>query len=72
MNDNNKKPRWTAKITYMHDNGPHDRLFTFDELYELQDIVESGPNFYSIESIVVIINTSKDCPRVTVEGALPK
>ncbi len=68
MNDNN--PRWTAKITYLHDDGPHDRLFAFDELYELQDIVECGPDFYSIESIVVIINTNEHCPKVTVEGAL--
>jgi hypothetical protein len=70
MNDNNKMPRWTAKITYMHDDGPHDRLFTFDELYELQDIVECGPDFYAIESIVVLINTDANHPKVTVEGAL--
>lgn len=70
MNDNNKFPRWTAKITYRHDSGPIDRLFTFEELYELQDIVECGPDFYAIESIVVIINTDEHHPKVTVEEAL--
>ena len=67
---NNNKPRWTAKITYLHDDGPRDRLFTFDELYELQEIVECGPDFYSIESIVVLINTDEHCPKVTVEEAM--
>lgn len=51
-------PRWMAKITYRHDDGPRDRLFTFEELHELHDIVECGPNFYAIVSIMVVPNPS--------------
>ncbi len=68
MNDNApvQLHRWSAKITYRHDDGPQSRLFNFEELEELQEIVERGPNFYAIESIVVI--PGDRCPKVTVEG----
>jgi len=63
------KPRWTVTLTYYHGDGPRSSTINIHELYELQDIVERGPNFYAIESIVVSINTDADCPKVTVEEA---
>lgn len=61
------EPRWSVKITYRHDAGPRTSTFKVEELFELQDIVECGPSFYSIESIVVM--PSERCPKVTVEEA---
>lgn len=48
--------RWKAEITYRRDTGYDVRMCSFEELDELHDIVERGPNFYAIESIVVTIN----------------
>lgn len=63
------KPRWTVKLTYHYGEGPRSTTINVEELYELQDIVERGPNFYAIESIVVSINTDADHPKMTVEEA---
>jgi hypothetical protein len=61
------EPRWSAKITYRYAEGPRTITLRVEELFELQDIVECGPSFYSIESIVVV--PSERCPKVTVEEA---
>lgn len=61
------EPRWMAKITYRHDDGPRTSTFKVEELFELQDIVECGPSFYSIISIEIM--PSDRCPKVTVEEA---
>ena len=70
MNDNNTQPRWTVKLTYRHEDGPRSSLIKVEELFELQDIVECGPSFYSIISIEII--PSERCPKVTVEEAMSK
>lgn len=64
------EPRWTVTLTYYHGDGPRSSTINIHELYELQDIVERGPSFYSIESIVVSVNTDADHPKVTVEEAM--
>ncbi len=61
------EPRWSVKITYRYAEGPRSITLKVEELHELQDIVENGPSFYSIESIVVV--PSDRCPKVTVEEA---
>lgn len=61
------EPRWTVKITYRCAEGPRSITRKVEELYELQDIVECGPSFYSIESIEVV--PSDRCPKATVEEA---
>ena len=63
------EPRWTVKLTYRYAEGPRSITLKVEELFELQDIVECGPNFYAIESIVVSINTDADHPKLTVEEA---
>jgi hypothetical protein len=45
--------RWIAAITYRHDDRDETRIVSFEELYELHDIIEAGPNFYAIADIVV-------------------
>jgi hypothetical protein len=47
--------RWVAKITYRRDTGNETRIVSFEELYELHDIIERGPDFYAIEGIEVRI-----------------
>jgi hypothetical protein len=48
--------RWHAMIAY--DGQIIER--EIEELSELHDIVEGGPNFYSIESITITIHPSID------------
>lgn len=45
--------RWVAAITYRHDDRDETRLVSFEELHELHDIIEDGPNFYAIKDIVI-------------------
>jgi hypothetical protein len=61
------EPRWTVRLTYRYAEGPRSITLKVEELFELQDIVECGPSFYSIESIE--IKPSDRCPEVTVEEA---
>jgi hypothetical protein len=61
------KPRWTVTLTYYHGDGPRSTTINVEELFELQDIVECGPSFYTIESIQ--IKPSDRCPKMTVEEA---
>ena len=62
------EPRWVVKITYRCAEGPRSITRKIEELYELQDIVESGPSFYAIENIEVV--PSDRCPKATVEEAV--
>ena len=61
------EPRWTVTLTYHYGEGPRSTTINVEELYELQDIVECGPSFYSIESIEIKPNDR--CPKMTVEEA---
>jgi len=62
------EPRWTVTLTYHHGDGPRSTTINVEELFELQDIVECGPSFYSIESIE--IKPSDRHPKMTVEEAM--
>jgi hypothetical protein len=57
--------RWQAMIAY--DDGAFE--YEFDELSELHDIVENGPNFYSIMSIVITINSGIDRKALLADDA---
>jgi hypothetical protein len=46
--------RWMAEITYTDGTPPE--VFAFEELLELQDIIERGPNWNAIDRIVVMLN----------------
>jgi hypothetical protein len=45
--------RWIAMVTYRHDDRDETRIVSFEELHELHDIVEAGPNFYAIKDIII-------------------
>ncbi|MHB9879140.1 hypothetical protein ACSMXM_05700 [Pacificimonas sp. ICDLI1SI03] len=57
--------RWNAEITYRHAAKNETRVTSFEELFELHDIIERGPSFYAIENIV--IRPSNRCPQETVD-----
>ena len=48
--------RWMAEITY--NDGTRPQVVTFEELFELHDIIERGPNWNTVEHIVVTLNIS--------------
>jgi len=62
--------RWVATVTYY---GPLTVTHHFDELEQLQYIIERGPNFYLIESIVVAPNPDregyKECRQDALENS---
>ena len=46
--------RWKAEINY--NNGEPPEVVAFEELAELHDIVELGPDWNTIDQIVVTLN----------------
>tara|TARA_R110000868_G_scaffold236522_2_gene490561 strand:- start:2428 stop:2631 length:204 start_codon:yes stop_codon:yes gene_type:complete len=42
--------RWFAVVVY---RGGNIKLLNFDELADLHDLIEEGPNFYLIRSITI-------------------
>jgi hypothetical protein len=59
--------RWIARITYRHDDRDEPRVVSFEELHELHDIIERGPNFYTIKDIVIVPSGRVD--PMTIEQA---
>lgn len=49
-------PRWQAIVTYRSKAGPQSQTIAFEELEELHDIIEGGPSFHCIDTIVVRLN----------------
>lgn len=56
------EPRWKAVITYRTDRGPVSITYNVEEISELHDIVEGGPDWNVIEDIAVTLR------RVTKPG----
>jgi hypothetical protein len=63
--------RSMAEITYR--NGDDPAVVQFEELAELHDLVEMGPNWNEIEQIVVTLNLPSVTPRreETEDGPAP-
>lgn len=60
--------RWLATIHYMTDAGSLQVDHAIEDLEDLHDIVERGPNFYAIERIEIVIANNIE-PGLTVEKA---
>jgi hypothetical protein len=56
--------RWMAEIFY--NEGSETRIVAFDELRELHDIVETGPNWNTIERIIITLNLSSAEPAAEI------
>jgi hypothetical protein len=53
--------RWMAEISYRDERKP--AVVAFEELDELHDIIELGPNWNDIDQIVVTLNRSSAQPN---------
>lgn len=49
--------RWRALLVYNTDQGPQVRDVYFEEIEELHDIVEEGPDFHTLINITVVQNS---------------
>ena len=63
----NEKFRWLATVTYRTDSGPTEVDHAFGELFDLHDLIEDGPSWYSIEKIEIRFQPMHDVPTVTIE-----
>jgi hypothetical protein len=48
--------RWLARVTYRGEKGPIEVDFCFEEIAELDDLIERGPDWNTIDTIVVWLN----------------
>lgn len=58
--------RWTAQVTYRTDNGLLTVPMDFDEIADLDEMIERGPSFQAIDSIVIRYAFSDE--KLTVEA----
>lgn len=61
--------RWNAVVEYRTENGLTDVTHDIEELDELHDLVERGPDWDSIERIV-ITRGETPFPGLTVEASM--
>jgi hypothetical protein len=62
--------RWIAVVTYRSESGPIEVDHHFEELEELQRLIERGPDWNTIVSIVVTLNPERATyPDDTIEAA---
>ena len=61
--------RWWVEITYRTDKGPCIVGYDIEEIEELHDIVELGPDWHSIMDIHVKLQDSLGPVTVEVEAA---
>jgi len=59
--------RWTAKVTYHTDAGLLVVPFDFDEIADLDEMIERGPSFATVESIIIRYTLANEA--LTVEAA---
>lgn len=61
-------PRWRVTVVYRTDTGPLDVTHYIEELDELHNLIELGPNWNTIEQITVVL-ARVGVPGLTVEAA---
>jgi hypothetical protein len=62
--------RWLATATYRSERGPIEVDHAFEELEELHDLIERGPDWNTIETIIVRLNPrGASYPDDTIEAA---
>ncbi len=58
--------RWKAVVTYFSESGDVDVEHFLEELADIHEVVERGPNWYAIKDIVITLNVS-EAERITLE-----
>ncbi len=61
--------RWAATVWYRTDAGLIDVEHEFEELSDLHNLIERGPNFYAIDRIE-IRHRNNPSPTLTIEQSL--
>ena len=61
------RPRWTATVTYRHDGGDRKVHHQFEEIEDLHDIIERGPDWNCIKKITVRLSDYRRTENHTVE-----
>jgi hypothetical protein len=62
--------RWDVTLTYRSENGSVDVQYEVEELYEVGDLVESGPDWNTLVSGVFSLNPRRAItPGLTLEAA---
>lgn len=60
------RKRWRIVAVYASEHGDIDVEHFVEELEDLQEIVEAGPNWYALKHIAVFLNVPDD-QRITLE-----
>lgn len=60
--------RWKATLVYRTDNGPVDVEHEFEEIEDLHDLVERGPDWNTLVKITIVL-ARVSTPSLTVEQA---
>ena len=68
-NDEPAVPRWRAALTYRHDDGPRTKFVFVEEISDLEAIVEAGPDWNALLSILITLNRRSASSGWTVEQA---
>jgi hypothetical protein len=66
--DEAEAKRWQAVAYYWTDNGLASLTFNFDELEELQDLMEQGPSWYALDRIEVRYTDRHTDPQTVEES----
>lgn len=64
-----KHKRWIATATYRSANGPVDVDWHMEELDEVADFVERGPDWNALEKVVIVLNPMRAADYSTLEQA---
>ena len=62
--------RWIATVKYRTDSGVTELDHQFEEMFELHDLIERGPDWNCIESIHIELNPRRRAYDDTVEQSL--
>lgn len=58
--------RWRAVVTYFSEDGNVDVEHFIEELADIHDVIERGPNWYAIKDIVITLNCAEGA-RITLQ-----
>lgn len=67
--NDNRQPRWKAVAVYRTENGPVDVEWFFEEIADLDGLIERGPHWDSLVSCTITLNRPAEDASMTVERA---
>lgn len=61
--------RWIVTVTYDTKTGPTNVVYYVEEMKDVHDLIERGPNFYLIDSVVIRPNVENPDVRELMRDA---